>query len=255
MITEGLKEIDNNPQSQTNPYFQYTLIDEQKTDIGLTATVNVDDEVISVTPGHGFIGGLDDEYLVIRNGDQFEQTKVVSVNVDDITVSIPMPTAFPVGSDIIRGRSNMAVDGSVTPVEFKYSSNCCGDVDAITPVDVSEIKVIMTHAGEGDDSKFGDISGGLVDGMYVRKVDGARVNLGNYKTNSDFKMFGASVEYTSKAGGGNFSTEIIFKMEDVFGSVQRIDPRNAQYIIAYVRANINILTMEISLLGSFTKGE
>jgi hypothetical protein len=248
------KEVDNNPQSQTNAYFQYLLIDEKKTDIGLTSPVAIDDEVINVTPGHGFTGA-DDEYLVIRNGDLFEQTRVKAVNGDAISVSIPMPIAFSVGADIIRGNSNMAVDGSVTPLGYKYSSNCCGDAEAITPIDISEVKIIMTHTTEPDDSRFGNIAGGLADGMYIRKVNGERVNLGNYRTNLDFKKFGAKVEYTDKAGAGNFATEITFAMEEVFGSVQRINPRDAQYIVAFVRANIALLTMEVSLLGSFTEGE
>ena len=73
-------------QSQTESLFQYYLINELKTDITLTSIVNVDDEIINVSAGHGFVVG---DYLVIRQGDIFEQTQVVDVNVNAITVSIP----------------------------------------------------------------------------------------------------------------------------------------------------------------------
>jgi hypothetical protein len=252
------KEIDNNAQSQTNPLFQYYLMQEQKTDITLTAPVSTNDTVINVSAGHGFTGAAG-EYLVIRIGDAFEQTAVVSVVTNAIEVEMPMPRDFPISSGIIRGNIGMNVDGSLTPVEFKYSSNCCGDVNATTPVDISTVIITMQHgANVPDDGKFGGLAA-LTNGMYFRKENGEFVNLGNYKNNQKFKDLGAVVEYTSKAPAGTNATNILFGLEEMFGQVVRIDPRTPDLISAIIRDDIGatagMVNFTMSLVGSYTAGE
>lgn len=252
------KDIDNNPQSQTSPLFQYYLINEQKTDITLTAAISADDTVINVSAGHGFTAATG-EYLVVRNGDQFSQFAVVSVATNAITIDIPAATGFPITSGVIRGNSSMNVDGSSTPVDFKYSSNHSGALSPTIPVDISAVVITMQHGSNvPDDGRFGGL-GALTNGLYFRKVNGASVNLGNYKTNQDFKDRGAFVEYTSKAPAGTNGTSIEFDLEKSFGQVMRVDPRDTDYMLAQVRDDIDatagMAKMTISLIGSLTEGE
>lgn len=259
MITKDTKkEIDVHVQSSTNALFQYYLMSELKTDITLTAPILADDEVINVSSGHGFTG-VAGEYLVVRSGDSFEQTAVVSVDGNAITVEMPVANGFPVESSVIRGNYNMNVDGSGVPVEFKYSSNCCGDVNAITPIDLETVVISMQHGTNvPDDGKFGGIDA-LENGFYFRKINGERVNFGNYKDNQKFKDFGAAVEYTTKAPSGTNATNIIFDLVEIFGQAVRIDPRNADYVLGLVRDKIDVAEgmsrFVISLVGSFTTGE
>ncbi len=258
MIGPGKKEIDVNIQSQTSQLFQYFLMDEQKTDITLTAPISEDDEVVNVSSGHGFTA-VDGEYIVIRDGDTFTQAKVKSVSVDAITVTMPIANNIPDTADVIRGNINMNVDGSSVPVDFKYSSNCCGSENPQIPIDLSTIIITMQHgANVPDDGKFGGIAA-LTNGMYFRKMNGGRVNLGNYINNQAFKDVGAIVEYTDKAPAGTNATNIFFDIETIFGQVIRMDPRLSDFALAQVRDNqssgagMNKLT--ISLVGSFTSGE
>lgn len=252
------KEIDVNIQSQTSSLFQYFLMQEQKTDITLTSPVSIDDTVINVSSGHGFTAAAG-EYMVIRNGDIFSQAKVISVSVDAITIETPIANAYPVSAGVIRGNILMNVDGSGGDIEFLYTSACCGAVTPLIPVDLSTVVITMQHgANVPDDGKFGGLAA-LAKGMYFRKKNASRVNLGNYTTNQDFKDRGAVVEYTDKAPAGTNATNITFEIEEVFGQVVRIDPRLTEDIQAIIRDKVDagegMAKMTISLIGSLTKGE
>ncbi len=254
MIGPGKKELDVNIQSQTSPLFQYLLMNELKTDITLTTEIEVDDEVINVSSGHGFIAAAG-EFMVGRNGDAFFQLKVISVDSNAITVESPADNAYPIsGTSIIRGNINMNVNGSSTPVDFEYTFN--GDQNAITPIDVQTV-VFSFQSGETtpDDGTFGGIPAVAL-GLLIRKVNGDNVGLGNYTSNQEFRDVGAIVEYTDKAPAGTHATNIRIDIEESFGQVIRIDPRVPDSIFAKVRDAMQALDkFTMSILGSYTSGE
>lgn len=250
------KEIDNNAQSQTSSLFQYLLMDEQKTDITLTSAISENDEVINVSSGHGFTGA-DGEFLVVRKGDVFEQVEVVSVLVDAITIEMPMASSFPMDSTVIRGNVNMNIDGLSTPTDFSFSLTSASG--ASVPIDISTIVITMQHKNNvPDDGKFGGLTK-LLKGMYFRKLNGINVNLGNYRTNQEFKNIGALVEYTQKAPAGTEGTNVTIEVERIFGQVIRLDPRLNDGINGHVRDNINdtagMAGFMVAIIGSFTSGE
>ena len=247
------KEFDTNEQSQTLPIFQYFLMNEIKTDITLTDPIGEDEDKINVSAGHGFTAAAG-EYIVVRNGDQFLQMEVKAVLDDEIMVEMPISTAFPDTSSVIRGNINMNVNGSATPVDFEYTSDKNGGVNPVIPIDINTVVLTMQHATEADDSKFGDIAA-LGNGFYFRKVNSGKINFGNYKNNQKFRDFGAIVEYTDKAGAGNFSTSIIFNAKEVFTQEIRLDPRTVDSVLGEVRDNIVLVKFTVSLIGSFTSGE
>ena len=249
--------IDVNIQSQTSALFQYYLTNEIKTDITLTVETAIDDEVINVSAGHGFIAAAG-EVLIIRYGDAFSQLRVKSVNVNAITVELPMDFIFPiVGTTIMRGNINMNVDGSVTPVDYKYT-NPASSGSAI-PIDVSKIIVTMQHGAlVPDDDKFGGLTA-LTNGMYFRKINGGISNYGNYTRNSSFRAVGGVVIYSDKAPGGTNGTNVVFDIEGIFGQVIRLDPNESDELLSSIRDDIDagsgMAGMTVSLVGSFTRGE
>ena len=252
------KEIDVHIQSQTSQLFQYFLMDEQKTDITLTSAISMDNEIINVSAGHGFTAASG-EYIVIRNGDSFVQAKVTGVSTNAISIEIPVSVDIPITASVMRGNINMNVDGLSTPIDFKYTSNCCGSEEAQIPIDIGTVIITMQHgANVPDDGKFGGITA-LTNGMYFRKENGERINLGNYISNQSFKDVGADVEYTQKAPAGTYATNITFDIERIFGQVVRVNPRTNDFILAKVRDDIDagsgMAKMSISLVGSFTSGE
>lgn len=241
------KEIDVHVQDQVTPPFHYYLMDEQKTDITLTAPVAVDATVINVSAGHGFTTA---HHIVIVEGDNYIQAKVVSVNVNAITIDTLVSVAFTVAAVVIRGSIEMAIDP--TP---GYKDFSCIVRLMTTPIDIQTAKIVIVSAGEPDDSLFGDIAA-LTNGLFFRTTGVANQNLGNYKDNGCFKEFGASIEYTDKGGGGKHSTEILFDMKKVFGIVIRLTPAGTVCFFARVRDALDGLTkVRVSIMGQFTEGE
>ena len=253
MVGPGKKEIDVNIQSQTSQLFRYFLMIEQKTDITLTSDITMDDEVINVSGGHGFTAAAG-EYMVIRSGDLFTQTKVTAVNTNAITVEMPIASDFPDTSTVIRGNINMNIDGNAVPTDFKFSFP-----GAQIPIDLSTVILTMQHgANVPDDGKFGGLTA-LSNGIYFRQVNGARVNLGNYINNQAFKDVGAIVEYTTKAPAGTNATNVMLEIESIFGQVIRLNPRDNDEFIGHVRDDIasdeGMAKFTVAIIGSFTSGE
>lgn len=244
--------IDVNLQSQTSPFFQYFLIEEQKTDILLTGDVSVDDEIINVTPGHGFTGivAAPGEHIVIWENNQSLQVEVESVATNAITVSNPIARTFTTeGAKVIRGNSQLAVNAS-GGIDFQMRIQ-----DFTIPIDISKIILTMFHTPAGDDGKFGGIAA-LAKGMWFRKENSELFNLGNYKKNQDFKNRGAVVTYPAKGPGGTESTDIVFDLEEIFGQVMRMDSRINDIFRGQGRDDMTGLdSLIISMIGSYTSGE
>jgi len=240
-------------QDTHQPLFQFYVQIEQKTDITLTSAVSVDDSVISVSSGHGFTVG-NDVLMTIVEGDKIEQASVIGVSGDDITIAIPSAFSFTTNAKVIRGNKNLNGDGSVSEIEscFKfYDIN-----NSKIPIDISKVKITMSHANAGDSGKFGGISALSGGGFYFRRVNASRVNLGNYINNQDFQDKGAIVLYTDKGPGGINATEITFNMKDIFGQVLRLSPNHDDEICAVNRNDLSSLTnFYISLIGSYTECE
>lgn len=246
--------IDVNIQSQTSNLFQYLLMNEQKTDITLTAPISIDDDVVNVSAGHGFTAA-DGEFMVCRNGDTFFQFRVKSVSTNAITVESLIDNDYPIsGTSIIRGNVNMNANGSITPIDYKFSFN--GDATATLPIDIQGV-VFSFQSGttSPDDGTFGGIAA-LTNGLLFRKVNGNNIGLGNYTSNQEFRDVGGVIEYSSKAPAGTNATNIFIDIEGKFGQVLRIDPNEPDYVIAKVRDNLTALDkFTMSVLGSFTSGE
>lgn len=256
IVSNDYKDVPVVVQSQTEALFQYLLMNDQKTDILLTSDVSVDDESINVSSGHGFTA-VAGEYIVLRSGDVFEQLMVISVVVDEIFIEMPIAQDFLISNtSVIRGNVNMNIDGVATPTDFKFSLLNTGGV---TPIDVSSVVITMQHGNNvPDDGLFGGLPK-LPKGMYIRKVNGIVTNLGNYKSNQEFRNVGADIAYSDKAPSGANATNIIIEIEKVFGKVIRIDPRDGDIIVSRIRDVITVTAgmtlLTTAILGSFTSGE
>lgn len=248
ITTEPGESVDVFIQDQTTPPIQYYLMNELKTDITLTSDIAVDDTVISVSAGHGFTGT--GEYMVIRSGQSYIQSKVISVATNDITIQIPSNQIYTVANtEVLRGNIEMNVNGSVTPVVFRFPAT------GTEPVDIKTIIVNIHSNTASDDSKFGDLVA-LTNGLLARKIDNLITNLGIFIRNGDFREYGANINYTDKAGGGDFSTVVTFDMLEIYGVVIRLDPTTNDQFTALVQDNLSTLTrVRISVMGQITTGE
>lgn len=248
MIGDGNKKLDVYINDQTTPPIQYYLMREDKTDITLTSAIVTGDDIINVSSGHGFTAT--GEFVAVFDNNRFMQCKVKAVNTNAISLQIPATHDFSEASVVVRGSIGMNVNGSITPQEFVFNLRRC-----IVPVDIDTYIIKIVHATEADDSKFGNITA-LANGVLFRKQNDLRQNLGNYQANSDFKEFGASVEYTSKAGGGAYGTSIVSDIRNTYGVVIRVRPNDNEILEAIVRDDLSSFSkLRISVLGQYTMGE
>lgn len=245
------KEIDNNPQSQTSPLFSYHMMRVLDDTLLLASDTSVDATTINLAAGHGFTGA-NYEYLTIFENNRFLQQEIsasqISGNV--ITLKEPLDYPFTTAAKVIRGNINLVTDYSSAEQDVSFEF-----FNGTVPIDFGNIIFISSQTVDTDDGDFFGVEGGLDDGLYFRIEDGNTFNLGNYKTNLDFRKRGASVEYIQKAPAGNYSTIINVPIEGTFGQVIRIDPRANTILRAHLRDNITGITLFMDLNGSYTSGE
>jgi hypothetical protein len=244
------KEIDVWIQDQTTPPFQYYLMREDKADIILTAIANEGDTIITVSSGHGFTAG--GEYVVVQEGDNYTQTKVISVDGNDIEIMSPIANPFTTASTVIRGVIDMNINAT-SDNEF-----ICWMRSGV-PIDIQNVQISIWNASAaGDEGTFGDLAA-LDHGLRFYKEDGINIPLGSYATNSDFREFGAEVGYTDRAGGGGtYGVHINFDIKNNYGVVVRLDPNDSDKFKGIVQKGDDLSSLDrlrVSLMGQKTLGE
>jgi hypothetical protein len=122
-------------------------------------------------------------------------------------------------------------------------------------VDFDETRFIthMIHPSSGDDSKYGDITGGIANGMYFRNrgtLPGpitVYTNLFNIKKNGDWRERTYDVNYDDKAlgtGEGSTTTRKTFNGSDKSGVVVPLRASLNEATEAVLRDNISALTRQ-----------
>lgn len=189
-----------------------------------TAGISIDDRVVPVADNTGIQVG---HRFVIFNTDEniFDVVSVVAIDANNITVDCPIAFAFPPGSFVDVGDTDMAVDGSVTPVVFGLRGPDTGDNVALS-ADITRIIFHCTTSSAPKFSEFGDIVGGITNGLCLRRRNGFSSNIFNIKKNSeliglcyDFDIFSAS-----GAGADGFSARLTFAGQNKMGVTIRLEP-------------------------------
>jgi len=150
----------------------------------------------------------------------------------------PLDFAFGITATVEVVSTNIAVDGSVTPVSFKLIPD--GDQEW----HVVRFLLGMVHASAGDDSKFGDITGGLTNGCVLRGYNGAADQFRtftNWKTNFDIKMDMYNLPNTDKAGAGNYGTNGRGSIRDGTGAVPKLDGATGSYLELLIQDDLTDL--------------
>lgn len=170
----------------------------------------------------GFQAG---QYLSIFNVDanRFYLGNVIDINGNIITLDTPLDFAYPSGSFITGGQKNMNVDGSVSPVIFGVRNT---EEQIGSEFDITRIIIHCETDSAIDLSKFGDIAGGILNGIVMRKVDGVQRNVFNAKTNGELKslMYDFDVESASNPNQGQdgFTGRMTFGGQSKMGVVIRL---------------------------------
>lgn len=201
---------------------------------------------IEVTDGALFDIG---DNLQIENG-VIETTfpTITNINGNVLTLDRPMDYGFEIGDNVEIVTHNMAVNGSLSnPVSFKLIP----DVDQSWHV--IGFSLTLIHGSSGDDSRFGDIAGGLTNGVIFRAFNGATGQYRTFtlwKTNGDISLDTGGITYNDKAGGGNFGTNALGQIKIRSGAVPKISGENGDYIEVLVQDDISsLVAFEIKAQG------
>jgi hypothetical protein len=159
----------------------------------LSADATIDARTVTVDNTTGFVDGT---FVVITNVDSrryYTGYQVGAVAGNVVTLDTPLDFAYETGDQITNGTTDLAVDGSATPQIFSLrAAEPPGGVNVV--VDITRILFVCETTNAVDLNKFGDIVGGLVNGLVCRRRDGTYNNLFNLKTNGD--MAGIMYDWT-----------------------------------------------------------
>lgn len=167
----------------------------------LAADANIEDLTLTLTSAAGFIAG-NVIGLFNPSGIFYFGTQIGAAVGNVITLDTPIDKTFlSADSNVIRATKDMNVDGSITTQIFQI-----GPVGGTSQVeiDITRFSGYMQSAGAMDDAKFGDIAGGLTNGIVLRANNGAISNIWNAKTNGRLALITATdLRYTDRAPAGS----------------------------------------------------
>ena len=198
----------------------FTSLDAETTNTVATA---IDDRTITLDDTTGFVDGIT---VTLFNLDavRFSFMKQLGAPIGNvITVDTPLDFAYPIGSFVSAGSDNLAVDGSVTPQIFALRNTTTR-----TPITIDITRLIFT--AQTDDTvtlpKFGDIIGGLTNGIVLRSVNGIQSNIFNAKTNGELANLMFDFDVITKAnpaqGQDGFLGRLTFAGQNKIGVTIRI---------------------------------
>jgi hypothetical protein len=182
--------IDINVQDQTTRPLDLYFYQQQGVSTVTTALTVRDSYTIEVASVAAFILG---DTIGVFAGNTAGNTQgtfyfgeVLGIAGNIITVDSPLDTVFQIGTIAISLTKEMNVDGSITPQIFSIQA---GGPTGTIDVDITRVLPKMITTNPPEFSMFGDIIGGLVRGLVIRRVNGVQQNIVNWKTNGEISNF------------------------------------------------------------------
>lgn len=193
----------------------------QETAIESNFALPVTSQDRSFTVDDGSIFTVGDK-IAIENGiTETNYPDIIAINGNIITINRPVDFNYTTDDMIRKIINNMAVDGSVTPQEFRITSE-----QSLAMTHITRIIFEMTHGTAGDLGKFGNLPA-LTNGVVVRAFKGqfnAWKTITIWKTNADIKRDMYDVQFDNRSGGGgDFGTTGRATFTE-FGMVGEYDP-------------------------------
>ena len=201
-------------QDQNSELINWLMYNELN-DVELAVTTTVDSNEIELEAGHNVVVG---NVIALLQNSKSYQGFVTNVAVNTITLDSPLDKQFRADRDYtaVRASANVAVDGSATRVIF-HAFPPCG-----IKWDITQIGVYIIDDAKMDDTLLGGIPA-VTNGIVLRESDGTYNNIGNIKSNGDFKLFGCDVVYKEKVAGGEDTMKAICRFSNDAGVTLRID--------------------------------
>jgi len=152
------------------------------------------------------------QVVCLKEGNSFYQAEPLSVvsNGGDnytLTMDSPFDYAFTTAAYGCISSSDLAVDGSVTPVIFRVTPT---DLDSGVEWDITRFILIFGGDGIGaqndapDDGDFG-VTSELTRGIVIRVSNGITKNIFNAKRNGELRARSYDLQYTEASKAGIYS--------------------------------------------------
>ena len=203
--------LDVNVQDQHTELIDLSLVQLLDT-LDLLANYAIDDRSINVeTTGYT---PLVANSVCLKEQTSFYQGNILAVtpiagNQYTLDLDTPLDFAFTTAGGCSVVNHNMAVDGSVTPVEFSVSPSLLN-----VGVEWDIVRVLISFLGPGygtppddqpDDAGFG-ATAAITNGIVLRSENDITKNIFNAKTNYDLRARAFDVSYQAKNKDGFFGT-------------------------------------------------
>lgn len=221
-VTTGFDNgMDVNIQDQTTPVViaKFSQTTNQTT---LSAVGAIGDKTITLTSNAGAVAG---KYITLFNltAERFSLfTQVGAPSGNVITLDTPLDFAYPSGTFVDIGTTNLAVNGSITTQVFGLRG---GGTPPGVDLDFDVTRLIFTCLTTTTPilSEFGNITR-LVNGLVCRRRDGTYSNIFNVKDNIGIAGIMYDFQLLSAVGQGQagFWARITFAGQNKMGVAQRL---------------------------------
>lgn len=209
-----------------NPVVSPTLATD--TTVGLSAVI--------VADATGLVAGQTLEIADTTNGTYFYTGTILSVVTTTITLDTPINRIYTTAaSTMVASSSQMAVDGSTTPVVFSVAPL------PLQSGDITRVIVEILDNSEMDFETFGALpalTNGIV--MRVNNGDGTYRNLWNFKTNGDIIRQAFDYKFETNNGGGvrSFASRMTWAGQSKHGVAIRLDGALGESLEIIVQDNL-----------------
>ena len=228
-----LKKLDVAVQDQTTPPFDLYFTQDKGVPTVLTAAVAIGDRVVNVSSVTGFSIG---DYVGVVSGasgeDRFYFAEILGIVSLTLTLDTPFDFPYQFGDTLFCTTRNLNVDGSVTPEIFSVRGPGTGSQ---LQIDVTRVMLAMVTTDPPLLSEFGDIAGGLVNGIVLRIRNGFTYNIWNLKSNYDIAIHSFDtqtyLESNPSQDINGFSSRYTFAGQDKHGVVIRLGANDSLDLI------------------------
>lgn len=196
-----------------------------------TQTVNSYDLTFVDTTGVS-VGNI----IRVQEGSRLFQANILSITGNVVTTNIPLDFNYSVNADVSEASIEMAIDGSTTPVIFSLEPT------QQSTWHITRMICAMVHSSAGDDSKFGGIPA-LTRGIVIRQTNGISHTFFSARNNGELRLRMYDLEYSDKAGGGDFGTSFrrSFGGQDKNGAVIELDPAQNESFEVVIQDDLTAL--------------
>jgi hypothetical protein len=199
--------------------FYFSQIQGAPTTVAVQSVV----DALSVTVASAASASVGDYFGMFEGSRFYFGTVLTLPGANVVTLDTPIDSVFTVGSTAAFFSRDMNVDGSTISQVFNVEVGGA----ALESIDITRIVVMMETDSAPAFSEFGDIVGGLTNGLVLRRSNGLQENIFNWKTNADIANY--SYDLTILSSGGPLATDgiiarLTFAGQEKHGVAIRLDP-------------------------------